>query len=159
MKFKLSIVSGRHSLASQYHALINPDTCNKYHLGMEGYINLNRDKKSLVVHFRADDNVLKESIMINPKTHAMTLNVAHDDIVMCEKISETPQSTKISVRLRKNGSLINYPNLKEALYLSQGYYIICPEGIGIVEQGEGIYTYNQKNIMSELLKSGTSKQY
>jgi vesicle-fusing ATPase len=149
----LRVISGKNSLATQYHTLIHPETCIKYKLNPDGFIKLKNDDRSIIVHYQSFETMNKDSIMIDSRTHALTLYIGNNEFITFDKILESPPMTKISVRLRKCHTIINYPQLKQALYIAPGYYIICPEGIGIVESGQGIYLYNYKDVMSDLLTS------
>ena len=153
MLFNLRVISGWASTATQYITFIHSETCSKYNLESKGYIRLCKDEKTMIVYFASNDDIPKDTIMIDSRTHALTLYVANGEMVTCENIVEAMKSTKITVRLRKGG-VINYPQLGKPLYVAPGYYVLCPEGLGIVETGQGLYQYNRDDVMSVLLGSG-----
>lgn len=158
MSFSLKVISGVVSSATQYHALIHPDTCTKYKI-IDAYMRLTKGEKSLIVHVKSDASVAKESIAIDPKTHAMTLYVAGGDSVMCTIVTEIASTDRVVIRMRKNNSITSYPVLKEELYVAPGHVILLPVGLGTVVEGTGLYKYNPNAVMSELLGNSKSLEY
>ncbi|CAH6419274.1 AAA family ATPase [uncultured virus] len=155
MPFELSIISGIASSARQYAALVHPETLSRYKISSDGYLTLSRNDRSLIVKVKGESKIPLDSIAIDPKTHAMTLYVAHGDKVSCSLLSNVDQVSKITVRLRKDSSIISYPQLKESLYVAPSYFIVTPSGPGVIEEGTGLYEYNPSSVMSELLTPAT----
>lgn len=158
---RLKIISGYMSRADQFAALVNPKTFSQFKASFIGYIELTHQYhsiiglqyRSVIVKVKSNIDIPIESIAINSKTHAQTLHAAHGDQVSCSIITEMHSISKITVRLRKDAIIISYPKLADSLYVEPGYFIMTPLGLGIVEQGSGLYTYDHNSVMDDLLGS------
>ncbi len=156
--FNLCVVSNFSSPATQYCASIHPDTCEKHTIDHKGYLTLMSVGRSMVVHYKTNMNIKRGSIAIAP-THASTLYVSHGDTIVGEEYVGMLLPTSLSVKLRKGGSIITNPSLKQPLYVSPGYHVVCNEGMAVVECGEGLYDhYNLENNTPQTINSITELQ-
>jgi len=151
MEIKLRVISGR-LLLSQYSVSIHPKTCTKYSIPRNSYVRLSNKGKSVIVNVQIDDAVDIGSVAMDSRTHAHTLYVAHGDEVICQFVDIHSCTYNIKVKMVKDNSIINCPELTSILYVEPGYYIRCFEGIGLVIEGMGIY------ISKNLLKSDSKKE-
>ena len=156
MSFQLSVISGYNSAATQFEVLINPDTFHRFKIPLDGYLNICNNGRSLIVHAKSNSAIPLNSVAIDPRTHAMTLYVAHGDKVTCRVVTEIKPISKITVRLHKDSSIISYPRLSKSLYVSPGYRIITPSGPGVIEEGIGLYIYDSQAIVGEVLNIDSS---
>lgn len=152
MASSLRVISGNASLATQYHALLHSNTQTLV-ADSAGYTVLIAGDKTLIVHTKSDNNIPKDAIAIDPRTHAITLQAASGDKILCSPYNEKVELiTNLVIRLKNGiGIFIDNPILKEPLFVQPGITISTSSGIGTVTEGKGLYVRNAADNTKELL--------
>lgn len=136
---------------NQFQVFINPKTCELNNISHDGYIKLETEGKQLIVRYVSDEKAGVNEVLLDSRTHAYTLYASNNQKVKCSVVTNLKTTEKIKVQIMGNGRYVEYPKITGPIYVEPGYRLSCTEGYCTVKQGTGIYHYNEKAVLKDLL--------